>query len=149
MPPDTLLNLPRLCNNLDLSHPDVKNDLKHWGEWVGQELNLAGFRFDAAKHMSQAFVKDYVQHLRGKFGKDLLLVGEYCTYDNAKVLVEYIKRMNGQMSLFDFPLVRNFTGISRHADADLRFIFGGTLSERLPANSVVSINLISMTCVKG
>ena len=128
-----------LCNNVELSHPDVKNDLKQWVQWLNGQLSIDGLRFDAVKHMSQKFTKEYVQHIRRTVGKNWLLIGEYMTQDDTKILVEYVKRMSGNMCLFDFPLLRNFIGISRHADADLRYILGNTLSERLPNNAVVRL----------
>ena len=133
----SLLTTSRLCNDVDLSNPEVQEDTKQWVDWIGLELNLAGLRLDAVKHMSQAFMKDYIQYIRQRGGRDWLLVGEYAAPDNTKALMEYIRTMNGKMSLFDFPLLRNFIGISRHEDADLRFVFGDTLSEKMSKNSVV------------
>lgn len=134
----------RLCNNVDLSDHEVRQDLKRWVDWVGEELNLSGLRLDAVKHMSQGFMKEYIQHIRHSVGPDWFLVGEYASYDHTKTLMEYINKTNGEMRLFDFPLLRNFIGISRHTDADLRYIFGDTLSEKLPGNSVVSTKNATM-----
>ena len=128
--------MARLCNNLDLSHPEVRSDAQQWAKWVAQQVDLGGFRLDAAKHMSQSFMKDFVKSVRESFGRDWMLVGEYAVEDDVKVLVDYLKKMNGSMSLFDFPLVRNLTGIANHDDADLRFVFGDTLCEKLPNNAV-------------
>ncbi|KAL9049937.1 MAG: hypothetical protein Q9162_006937 [Coniocarpon cinnabarinum] len=135
----TLLIMPRLCNNLDLSHMDTRKDLYNWANWVVNELDLGGFRLDAVKHISQDFMSEFLRRACQKKEPNWLVVGEYCTGDNVKTLTNYINKMNRQMSLFDFPLVRNFAGISQHADADLRHIFGGTLSGNMPKNAVTFV----------
>lgn len=37
--------------DLDHSHPEVRKDILDWGVWIVKELDAAGFRFDAVKHM--------------------------------------------------------------------------------------------------
>ena len=32
--------------DLDYSHPEVRDDIKRWGEWIGKELKIKGIRFD-------------------------------------------------------------------------------------------------------
>lgn len=35
--------------DLDVSHPEVREDLFKWGEWILKETGASGFRFDAVK----------------------------------------------------------------------------------------------------
>ena len=35
----------------DHSHPEVRDDMHAWGEWIMKETGIEGFRFDAIKHM--------------------------------------------------------------------------------------------------
>ena len=32
--------------NFDHTHPEVREDMKRWGEWLGTELKLSGLRLD-------------------------------------------------------------------------------------------------------
>jgi alpha-amylase len=36
-------------SDLDMTNEAVKDDLKHWGEWVMDTTGCAGFRLDAVK----------------------------------------------------------------------------------------------------
>jgi alpha-amylase len=49
--------------DIDFSHPEVADDVKNWGVHVAKELKLKGFRFDAIKHYSEAFLADFIHHL--------------------------------------------------------------------------------------
>lgn len=35
--------------DLDVSHPEVREELFKWGEWILKETGASGFRFDAVK----------------------------------------------------------------------------------------------------
>ena len=37
--------------NLNYSHPQVIEDVKRWGLWIGKELTIKGMRLDAIKHV--------------------------------------------------------------------------------------------------
>lgn len=62
--------------DLDYAHPEVQDDVKRWGEWMGKEIKIKGIRFDAVKHFSEDFLKDFVQHLDQTCGEGWFLVGE-------------------------------------------------------------------------
>jgi alpha-amylase len=50
----------------------------------------------------------------------------------------YLQRMGKKFSLFDAPLVYNFSKLSKTEDADLRTVFNDTLVAIEPVNAVVS-----------
>ncbi len=50
----------------------------------------------------------------------------------------YLDRLGHKFSLFDVPLVYNFSEASRTPNADLTKIFDGTLAKYKPVNAVVS-----------
>jgi alpha-amylase len=75
---------------VDTQHPEVIKDMQDWGVWIITEcvdlpmlccclswsrLDAAGFRFDAARHMSVKFLADFIQHVRDTTGKDIFGVG--------------------------------------------------------------------------
>lgn len=125
----------RLCSNYDLSHPDVRQDLLNWGDWIADQLPLAGIRLDAAKHISQGFMRDWLAHM-DLTRPNWFYVGEYCS-SNLEVLTSYIRRMDHRLSLFDFPLHSTLVRISWDSDADLRNMLDGSLTSVMPANAVV------------
>ncbi|CAZ79707.1 unnamed protein product [Tuber melanosporum] len=124
--------------NLDYSNPDVCNDVKNWGVWVTQELGLKGFRFDAVRHFSLEFLKEFIDHLDKTLGEDWFFVGEYWK-GYVEPLEKFLDEMDHRFSLFDFPLLENIFMISNLPYADLRTIFDGALVERRPLNAVTFV----------
>ena len=62
--------------DIDYSHPEVKNDVKKWIEWIGKETKIKAVRFDAVKHYSADFLKELLHHLRQTVGPEWFIVGE-------------------------------------------------------------------------
>jgi alpha-amylase len=125
--------------DVDYSHPEVCEDVKNWGEWVVKELGLSAFRFDAVQHYSERFTNEFIANLEEKFGKGkLFLVGEYWSPD-AGVMSEWLDKMDHKMSLFDSPLLNNFSSLSKTEDADLRKVFDGSLVKMRPVNAVTLV----------
>ena len=111
--------------DVDFSHPEVVEDVKNWGVWIGKELDLKGFRFDAIKHYSEKFLLDFIRHLDETVGAGWFMVGEFW-HGDVKALCEYLGKMEHRFSLFDAPLVYRFSDFSRYDNADLRGIFANT-----------------------
>jgi alpha-amylase len=111
----------RMFADVDYSNPQVREDVFRWGEWIGRELKISGIRFDAVKHYSESFLRDFIRHLDRTVGKDWFLVGEYWRED-LEVLAGYIKRMGNRLSLFDVTLVSNLARISMEPKPDLRVV---------------------------
>ena len=125
--------------DVDYGHPEVIKDVIGWGEWVVRELRLKGFRFDACQHFSERFTNELVSHLETKFGKDaLFLVGEFWTGE-VEPMLEYLNDMHHRFSLYDSPLLNNFSKLSTTEDADLRTVFDKTLVEAKPDSAVTVV----------
>lgn len=123
--------------NVDLSHPDVRSELFNWAEWLAGQLPIGGLRLDAIKHMSTAFVRDFVKHAKKIWGKECLLVGEYWVQE-ADFLAKYSEDMDCDVQLYDIRLVHNFRDLSWAEAPDLRNVWDGTLAKLKPKLSVVS-----------
>jgi alpha-amylase len=65
------------------------------------------------------------------------VVGEFWVGDREK-LTEWLGKMNKKFSVFDAPLLYNFSRISTTEKADLRTVFDGSLIQVEPYNAVVS-----------
>lgn len=128
-------------SDLDYSHPEVVTDVLNWGSWLGSSLPIKGIRFDAIKHYSEDFLRKFIAHLNDKFGEGWFFVGEFWK-DDLSDLREYLGRMNHKFSVFDTPLVYNFSEISMKDSADLRGVFDGTLVQSDPINAVVSDDVV-------
>lgn len=125
-------------NDLDHSQQEVRDDLHAWGEWIVNEVGLSGFRLDAVKHMSQSFLKEWIERLDVRFQSRLFFVGEYWRGD-LHVLGPVIEKFNGRLHLFDVAFAGNMSKISHDpAVADLRNVFDGTLTKHYPEQAVVS-----------
>jgi alpha-amylase len=125
--------------DLDINHPEVKGELKYWGEWMLDEIGADGFRLDAIKHINGDFFNEWLDHLEAQAGRDIFCVGEYWTY-NFDTLSWYIGNAGGRLNLFDAPLHHNFHKASRAGNRyDMRKIFDGSLMKELPLFAVTLV----------
>ena len=125
--------------DIDYSHPEVIKDVIAWGLWVVKELSLTGFRFDACQHFSERFTNELLTALAKEYGPETLFyVGEFWSGDVAEML-KYLDAMHHKYSLYDSPLVYNFSRISQQEKADLRKVFDSTLVQARPDAAVTVV----------
>jgi alpha-amylase len=124
--------------DLDYDHQEVKDDVINWGRWISKELTLKGIRFDAVKHFSEEFLRDFIVAMDEEHGKGWFFVGEFWK-DSLDDMTRYLDRMGKKFSLFDAPLVYNFSQLSKTENGDLRNVFNDTLVKTMPVNAVVSL----------
>ncbi|KAK3315515.1 glucan 1,4-alpha-maltohexaosidase [Apodospora peruviana] len=125
-------------SDLDYAHPEVEADVLAWGKWLAEQIPLKGIRFDAIKHYSENFLEKFVTTLDQTYGKGWFFVGEFWK-DSLSDMMAYLNRMDHKFSLFDAPLVYNFSEISRANSADLRKIFDDTLVANDPIAAVTLV----------
>ena len=126
--------------DLDMEHPEVRDELKRWGEWFLDTTNVDGFRFDAVKHVKAGFFPEWLQHCREYAGRQLFAVGEYWSY-HVEALHHFISVTGGDVLLFDAPLHYNFSVASNGGNSyDMRQIFDNTLVQQQPALAVTLVD---------
>ncbi|QYO68074.1 alpha-amylase [Leptolyngbya sp. 7M] len=126
--------------DLDVNHPEVRGELKYWGEWLMDTVGVDGFRLDAIKHIQGDFFTDWLGHLEHRAQRDLFCVGEYWTEDFG-TLSWYIGNTGGQLNLFDVPLHYNFHRASKAGGYyDMRSILDNTLMKHLPLFAVTLVD---------
>ncbi|AFY28639.1 alpha-amylase [Cyanobium gracile] len=126
-------------SDLNVNHPEVRGELKHWGLWTLDHVGADGFRLDAIKHIASDFFLDWISSLEEHAQRDLFVVGEYWTY-NIESLHWYAANTGGHMSLFDAPLHMNFHQASRSGgNYDMRRLLDGTLMQQLPLLAVTLV----------
>lgn len=130
--------------DLDYTNPEVQEDVLNWAEWIGDQLPLSGVRLDAAKHYSVGFQRELIERLRATLGPDCFIVAEYWK-EQTGFLLNYLEKMDHQLSVFDTPLVGRFSSISRMKGADIRRVFEGTLVQSEPDHAVVRSDLYPWT----
>lgn len=118
--------------------PELHQDVLNWGVWIVKELNLAGFRLDAIKHMSRSFTLDFIEHLQNTFGPDFFIVGEYWKADSV-FLTTVIHKLQSRLHLYDVQLSYNFSDISIGKQRDLRRVLEGSLVELNAKHSVTIV----------
>ncbi|WP_146005844.1 alpha-amylase [Fischerella thermalis] len=131
--------------DLDYGRYDVREEMKYWGSWLVQELDLDGVRLDAVKHINADFIREWLGHVRWSTGRNLFAVAEYLSGD-LNALHAYIKRVTSEgdypqrLCLFDFPLRFKFGDASRQGQAyDLRNLNSSTLMAEQPALAVTFV----------
>lgn len=125
--------------DIDFSNENVLNEIERWGKWYLSVTGIDGMRLDAIKHISAGFYKKWIKCMRGYTGKELFSVGEYW-HGDVEVLLRYIEKTDGVMSLFDVPLHYNFYEASHNCNYDMRNIFKGTLVERNEVKAVTFVD---------
>ena len=126
--------------DLDMEHPEVRDELKRWGEWYLDTTDVDGFRFDAVKHVRAGFFPEWLNHCRQHVKRQLFAVGEYWSYE-IEALHHFIEVTGGDVMLFDAPLHYNFSVASKEGkDYDLRQIFDNTLVQQQPALAVTLVD---------
>ena len=122
-------------------HPEVRDDLIHWADWIIELTNVEGFRLDAVKHIPASFYKEWFEAVRTKHpGREIFGVGEYWSA-NLEELQNYIASVDGTMSLFDVPLHFHFHEAGEKGrDYDLTKIFDGTLVQSNPLLAVTFVD---------
>jgi alpha-amylase len=124
--------------DIDYSHPEVQKDVKNWGVWITKELGLKGFRLDAVQHFSERFTNEWVENLREQCGDDIFVVGEFWTGD-AELMSKWLDDMDHKFSLYDAPLLYNFSQISKTEGGDLRKVFDNSLVQKQPISAVTVV----------
>jgi alpha-amylase len=123
--------------DLDMENPEVKGELKYWGEC--DTTHVDGFRFDAVKHVSAEFFQEWLEHVRHYAKRDLFAVGEYWSYE-VEALHHFIEVTEGKVDLFDAPLHLNFHLASQAGENyDLSQIFENTLVKDQPTLAVTLV----------
>ncbi|MBW4520572.1 MAG: alpha-amylase [Scytolyngbya sp. HA4215-MV1] len=126
--------------DLDMEHPEVRDELKHWGEWYVDTTDVDGFRFDAVKHVKAGFFPEWLNHCRQHAGRQLFAVGEYWSSE-IEALHHFIAVTGGDVLLFDAPLHYNFSAASSQGNNyDMRQIFDNTLVQQQPALAVTLVD---------
>lgn len=126
--------------DLDMSNPEVLEELDRWGEWYLQTTGVDGLRLDAVKHIQFTFFTDWLAKLRQKTGKELWTVGEYWSPD-LSLLLHYTETSGAVMSLFDVPLHFHFAQASvGNGNYDMSRIFDGTLVKERPELAVTFVD---------
>jgi alpha-amylase len=125
--------------DLDMENPEVRGELKYWGEWYMDTTDVDGFRFDAVKHVSAEFFHDWLGHVRNYVQRELFAVGEYWSYE-VEALHYFISLTKGRVALFDAPLHYNFHAASQAgSNYDMRTIFDNTLVQQQPSLAVTIV----------
>ena len=125
--------------DLEVDHPVVRGELKHWGKWMLQIAPIDGFRLDAIKHIESDFFNDWLDELESSSGRDLFCVGEYWT-PRIETLSWYIGHTGGRLNLFDAPLQNNFHQASKSGgNYNMGRILDGTLMKEFPMHAVTLV----------
>jgi len=126
--------------DLNINHPEVRAELKAWGEWTLDTVGVDGFRLDAIKHIASDFFIDWIGHMERHANRDLFVVGEYWS-NKLESLSWYAANSGGLMSLFDAPLHYNFHAASTSGGQfDMQRLLNGSLMQTMPLLAVTLVD---------
>ncbi|MDA7026833.1 alpha-amylase [Bacillus sp. CLL-7-23] len=125
--------------DIDYDHPVVAEEIKKWGTWYANELQLDGFRLDAVKHIKFSYLRDWVQAVRTSTGKEMFTVAEYWE-NNLHSIDNYLKKTDHNHSVFDVPLHYNLHAASTHGGSyDMRQLLKDTVVAKHPTKAVTFV----------
>lgn len=90
------------------------------------------------QHISQSFIRDWILHARATADSEIFIVGEFWD-SNAGKLTQWLDNLALPCSLFDAPLLYNFSRISTTPNADLRKVLDGSLVQARPDAAVLQV----------
>ncbi len=126
--------------DLDMSDPEVLEELDKWGKWYYDFTGVDGFRIDAVKHIEFNFFRVWLNKLREYSGKEIFAVGEYWNAE-LHILENYIQKTERALTLFDVPLHFNLHHASKsNGYYDMRYIFKNTLVGTDPQLAVTFVD---------
>lgn len=121
-----------MFDDIEFRNPAVREELKRWGKWFLETAPFAGVRLDAVKHMSAAFIIEWLDYMR-TLRPGLLAVGEYWAPEDLPIMLKFLDATEERISLFDAPLHHNFfTAANGGKDYDLTGILKNSLLEARP-----------------
>jgi alpha-amylase len=135
-----------MFSDIDHKHPEVREDLFRWADWMVHENELDGFRLDAAAHFSYGFARDWIARAheasRAKRGRDAFIVGEVWTGKVAKI-TRWLDTVGQGAYAYDSPLVYDLARVAKDVvagspNADLRTIARDSLVKERP-NSALTL----------
>nr|2DIE_A Chain A, amylase [Bacillus sp. (in: firmicutes)] len=126
--------------DIDMDHPEVINELRNWGVWYTNTLNLDGFRIDAVKHIKYSYTRDWLTHVRNTTGKPMFAVAEFWKNDLAAI-ENYLNKTSWNHSVFDVPLHYNLYNASNSGGYfDMRNILNGSVVQKHPIHAVTFVD---------
>jgi alpha-amylase len=129
-----------MFSDIEFRNQAVREELKKWGAWLLKETGIDGVRIDAVKHITPDFFNEWLDDLR-TIKPDLFAVGEYWAPGELPLLLRYIERTNGRMSLFDSSLHHALYYASLAGkDYDLRTILDDSLVAIKPELAVTVVD---------
>ncbi|RYY59921.1 MAG: alpha-amylase [Chitinophagaceae bacterium] len=127
-------------NDIEFRNPNVREELKRWGEWYVETTGVTGFRMDAVKHINPDFFPDWLDHIKNHFQRDFFTIGEYWRNDVGPLL-KFQEVTGHRIKLFDVPLHFNFYRASMEGiDFDMRAIFDNSLVKENPFEAITFVD---------
>ncbi|KAK0264523.1 hypothetical protein LTS09_002002 [Friedmanniomyces endolithicus] len=133
--------------NVDFQHPEVRQDVLKWGEWMVQFTGVDGFRLDAVQHFSYNFTREWIARVRAASqqtrGRKSFVVGEIWTGEVERI-TKWLDVVGQGAYAYDSPLLYSFSRISEDVhtgsvNADLRTIIRNSLLELRPEAAVTLV----------
>ena len=129
-----------MYNDIDYSHPDVRQNTYDWAKWFIETTGISGFRLDAIKHIDAKFMEDFIGFLTEQLGDEFYVFGEYWNPDY-RTKVGYLEQIGYEFDLIDVGLHMNFFDAAKSGEAyDLRKVFDNSLMKKNPWNTVTFVD---------
>lgn len=127
-----------MFSNVYYAHPEVREDVLRWGQWMVNDTGVRGFRLDAAQHIPRNFVQQWIATVQDssvqRHGRDVFVVAEIWS-PKAHGLLRWLDAVTPPGSsvlahAFDIPLLYSFSRVSEDVrkgskNADLRTLLSG------------------------
>ncbi|KHD46089.1 alpha-amylase [Streptococcus hongkongensis] len=129
-----------MFNDIDFSHPEVRDHLKEWVKWFLDKTQIKGFRLDAVKHIDANFMRDFIVFIQEEIDANFYVFGEYWK-DDFEATQHYLDVIDYKFDLFDVALHMNFFQACQAGNHfDMRQVFDGTLVQSHPMQAITFVD---------
>lgn len=125
--------------DIDHNHPEVREELFTWSEWLTKHIQIDGMRLDALKHIDGEFMQEFIKHVEEHTDHEMYFFGEYWIYDTEEKN-KYLYETKYHTDLFDVALHYNMVEASMNEEYDIRQIFDNTLVNEHPMIAVTFVD---------
>ena len=130
-----------MFNDIDFRNEAVRDELIRWGKWYYETTKVDGFRLDAVKHITTAFLVEWMDAMKEACGRDFLIIAENWNIESVEELDQYIETTDGRTQLFDSLLHHNFYLAANAGQTyDLSQIFENTLVNINPLLAITFVD---------
>ncbi|KAI0151331.1 glycoside hydrolase superfamily [Pestalotiopsis sp. NC0098] len=127
---------------VDLNRPTVRQELRNWVTWLGEQLDLGGLRIDSLQHCSGDFIRNFTTYVDQRYGSRWMIMGNRRIHPESPWrIAKWLDSVGGNICLFDISLFDRLKEFSRFRDTGAQpLLTGASLYKSRPRNAITFVS---------